>query len=73
MVGRLNKALYGTRDAAQNWEHEYVEFLESLGFTHGKSTPCIFRLKERLIFIVVHGDDFTVLEGRKTWIGSVNE
>ena len=23
MCGRLNKALYGTRDAAQNWENAY--------------------------------------------------
>ena len=25
MCGRLNKAMYGTRDAAQNWEYEYIE------------------------------------------------
>ena len=61
MCRRLNKALYGTRDAAQNWEHEYIEFLESIGFTRRKATPCIFRHEERLIFIVFHGDDFTVL------------
>ena len=32
MCGKLLKAMYGTRDAAQNWESEYVEFLNSLGF-----------------------------------------
>ena len=26
--GRLLKAMYGTRDAAQNWEMEYVGFME---------------------------------------------
>ena len=30
--GRLVKAMYGTRDAAQNWECEYVEFMEGIGF-----------------------------------------
>ena len=25
--GRLIKAMYGTRDAAQSWECEYVEFM----------------------------------------------
>jgi hypothetical protein len=35
MCGKLNKAMYGTRDAAQNWEYEYVEFLEGIGFKRG--------------------------------------
>ena len=26
MCGKLIKALYGTRDAAQNWEHAYIDF-----------------------------------------------
>ena len=32
MCGKLNKAMYGTRDAAQNWEHAYVDFMKSIGF-----------------------------------------
>ena len=32
MCGKLDKSMYGTRDAAQNWEETYVEFMESLGF-----------------------------------------
>ena len=27
-VGKLLKSMYGTRDAAQNWEAEYCEFME---------------------------------------------
>jgi len=59
--GRLNKAMYGTRDAAQNWEFEYVEFMESIGFKRGQSTPCIFWHKDKNIRAVIHGDDFTLL------------
>jgi len=40
--GRLLKSLYGTRDAAQNWEVEYSRFMESIGFVRGASTPCAF-------------------------------
>ena len=32
MCGRLVKALYGTRDAAQSWERAYIEFFEAAGF-----------------------------------------
>ncbi len=61
MCGKLNKAMYGTRDAAQNWEYEYVEFLEGIGFKRGAASPCVFMQEEKLIRAVVHGDDFTVL------------
>ena len=61
MCGRLIKALYGTRDAAQNWEFEYSDFLVENGFTKAVSNPCMFHHKLRDIRIVVHGDDFTVL------------
>ena len=40
--GRLLKAMYGTRDAAQNWENACCEELEKLGFVRGKATPCAF-------------------------------
>ena len=59
--GRLNKAMNGTRDAASNWERHYREHLESIGFQCGGSTPCVFYHPERLVRLVVHGDDFTFL------------
>ena len=31
-VGKLNKAMYGTRDAAANWERRYCEHLQNVGF-----------------------------------------
>ena len=69
MCGKLLKAMYGTRDAAQNWEYEYVEFMLSVGFLAGKVSPCVFYNKERNMRLVVHGDDFTCLghEGDLDW------
>ena len=61
MCGRLFKSLYGTRDAAQNWEVEYSRFMESVGFTRGVLTPCSFYNAGREIRVVAHGGDFTVL------------
>ena len=55
------KALYGTRDAAQNWEYEYSAFMIGVGFSRGRSSPCVFRHASRDLRVVVHGDDFTVL------------
>jgi len=35
-VGRLNLSLYGTRDAAANWQRCVADHLRSIGFTQGK-------------------------------------
>ena len=61
MCGLLVKSLQGTRDAAQNWEVKYSNLVKRIGFTQGKSTPCMFYHKERKLRVVVHGDDFTIL------------
>ena len=53
--------MYGTRDAAYNWEQEYSDFLMLLGFVRGKSVTCSFHHASRDMCLVVHGDDFTTL------------
>ena len=58
---RLNVSMYGTRDAASNWESTYSSHLKSHGFIQGRSTPCAFHHPTRDITLVVHGDDFSFL------------
>ena len=41
--GELLYSLYGTRDAASNWEQEYSDFLVSHGYSKGTASPCHFR------------------------------
>ena len=59
--GKLTKSMYGTRDASLNWECEYIRFMNSIGFTTGLSSPCLFYHKSKDIRAVVYGDDFTLL------------
>ena len=47
MCGELVKAMYGTRDAAQNWEATYVKFMNDIGFFSGRATPCVFFHEEK--------------------------
>ena len=61
VCGKLNFSLYGTRDAASNWEAHYTNVLKDLGFHPGLSSPCVFYRPGRDIETVVHGDDFTSL------------
>ncbi len=64
MCGLLRKAMYGTRDAAQKWVVDYSMFMLAVGFQMGKSSPCVFWNEEHNLRVVVHGDDFTILEER---------
>ncbi len=58
MCGLLDFSMYGTRDAAQNWQIEFTKTLLNLGFQRGKSSPCVFHNKTRNIKTFVHGDDY---------------
>ena len=40
--GRLEKSMYGTRDASPNWTKAYLEMMENVGLRRGRSTPCAF-------------------------------
>ena len=62
MCGLLLHSLYGTRDAAQNWEEELTSTLSDLKLTRGIACPCVWRgyIKGEDIVATVHGDDITV-------------
>ena len=60
-VWRLMRWLYGMRNAAQAWEADFAERLESIGFVRGKSAPTTFYREATGCRCVVHGDDFTFL------------
>ena len=58
LVGFLEKAMYGTRDAAACWAGEVVRvFVLVLGFVQGKANPCHFFHMGKQIRASVHGDD----------------
>ena len=63
MCAKLDKALYGTQDAAFNWSRAYTEFMGGSGFRRGLRVPSIFYHPDRKTAACVHGDDL-VTSGR---------
>eukprot|EP00435_Cladocopium_sp_Y103_P038780 s20_g10.t1 len=61
MCGRLNKAMYGCRDAARQWEIETRDFFASNGFVPGLGSPVLYVNTVRDIEVSVPGDDVTAL------------
>ena len=42
LVGRLDRCMYGTRDAGAIWEGCYSDALIQMGFRQGVASPCCF-------------------------------
>ena len=67
----LNRALYGTRDAASAWNTcVQTVLVGELGFERGLTSPCLFYHSTRKIRVIVHGDDFVSLAqpGDLAWL-----
>lgn len=64
--GKLQRAMYGTRDAASAWQDEYEAALAEAGFVQGLASPCHF-WQDSGANLVVRGDDFVVI-GRRIFI-----
>ena len=58
MVGRLLKAMYGTRDAPAIWQQEVRRVLTAIGFRKCSTTPCVYHRPEKDIRVVTHVDEF---------------
>ena len=59
-VGMLHKALYGTRDAPQIWQHLLRSTLSKFGFRQSELQPSVYIHDVNEVLIVVHVDDFLV-------------
>ena len=61
IVWRLQRAMYGTRDAAAVWEREWTKTFNSVGFKSGVSNPALLHCETLDASMVVHGNDFITL------------
>ena len=66
VVGKLNMSLYGTRDAARNWQDEVARSMKRWGFIRGVYNPCLFHHPVWGITTLVHGDDFVSVGDRQS-------
>ena len=64
MVLKLKKALYGTRQAARQWQLTLRNFLlsDEMGFSGSLHDPCLFskRVSGKIILLGIYVDDIVV-------------
>ena len=74
--GELVMSMYGTRDAAYNWEQEYSQYMLKLGFEKGTASPCHFYRARDDLRVLVHGDDFATVGAEadvEEWIETMKD
>ena len=63
-VGLLRQSLYGTRDAAMNWQEGVAREMKNWGFNRGQYNPCLYTNTEKRAHVFLHGDDFASVGNR---------
>ena len=58
LVGKLMKAMYGTRDAPQIWTETVQAAMEKIGMSASILQPSVYYHRQRCLLVVVHVDDF---------------
>ena len=58
MVGLLNRAMYGLREAPAIWQRVVQELMADLGFVACATVPCVYFHPEKEVVAVAHVDDF---------------
>ena len=75
LVCRLNKSIYGLKQAANNWYRDLANFLLRQGFTRSRNDHCFFARAEREghTFILIWIDDIIVVSRSLTVISDVKK
>ena len=73
LAGKLKLCLYGTRDAALNWQQTLSEHLLENGFKRYIGFPSVFHHPVRDVWTSVHGDEYCCSgnESALLWLGGV--
>lgn len=73
MVGLLLRSMYGTQDAARIFQEDYQGWMPQKGAKFCKLCPSLFRVEERQLLGLVHGDDFLAVGPAESlkWLGQV--
>ena len=56
-VARLNKAVYGLRQAGRTWYNRFTSWMIEKGYVQSPSDPCLFYNKARSVWVLIYVDD----------------
>lgn len=69
LVCKLNKSIYGLKQAAKNWYEELANFLIGEGFTRSKNDYCLFsKIGKEKVYLLTWVDDIVIAGSSETEI-----
>ncbi|KAK8597328.1 hypothetical protein V6N12_065799 [Hibiscus sabdariffa] len=78
-VCKLQRSIYGLKQASQNWNLRFNEAIQEIGFIRNEDEPCVYKkfsgsIVSFLILyvddILIIGNDIPTLQSIKTWLSS---
>lgn len=72
-VCRLQKAIYGLRQAGRQWYNRLSKKLPSIGFNPTKGEPCMYHANRdgKLLLLIIYVDDILVASTDCAWIDEI--
>ncbi|CAK9796138.1 Retrovirus-related Pol polyprotein from transposon TNT 1-94 [Anthophora quadrimaculata] len=73
LVCRLNKAIYGLRQAGRQWHNRLSQKLKKMGFKSTVTDPCVYysRRDESTLFMITYVDDMLIISRNVGWIAEI--
>ena len=62
-VCKLNRFIYGLKQASRSWNHRFDEAIQSFGFIKNEDEPCVYKKVSgsQLTFLVLYVDDILLI------------
>jgi hypothetical protein len=63
MVCKLQRSIYGLRQASRSWNIRFDETIKQFGFEQNLDEPCLYKKCEdkTVMFLVLHVDDIMLI------------
>lgn len=67
-VCRLQRAIYGLKQASRSWNKRFDEEVKNLGFIQSKEEPCVYKKVSgsHIMFLVLYVDDILLIGNEKS-------
>lgn len=67
-ICRLEKSLYGLRQAPKQWNKKFIEIMKEIGFEQIKNELCVLKNKDASIILAIYVDDGLIIGKEKAEI-----
>ena len=67
-VCKLQRAIYGLKQASRSWNKRFDEEVKILGFIQSKEEPCVYKKvsESHIVFLVLYVDDILLIGNEKS-------